>query len=109
MAFESVLNPIIIFLDAVGGIILVYGSLIAAYNVFLHEAKELSGKKTTDFRKIKHAFTHRIVFALEFFIAADIMKTILVPSLEDLIQLAIIVAIRTVLAYFLERDMGKGH
>ncbi|MBI2675828.1 MAG: DUF1622 domain-containing protein [Candidatus Aenigmarchaeota archaeon] len=80
---------------------------MAAYNVFLHEARELAGKKAADFRRIKHGFTHRIVFALEFFIAADILKTILVPTLEDLIQLAIIVAIRTVLAYFLERDMGK--
>ncbi len=105
MTYESILNPVIIFLDVVGGIILVYGSMIAAYTVFLHEAKELSGKKTADFRRIKHAFTHRIVFALEFFIAADIMKTILVPTLEDLIQLAIIVAIRTVLAYFLNREM----
>ncbi len=105
LAYESILNPIIIFLDVVGGIILVYGSLIAAYSVFLHEARELSGKKAGDFRRIKHAYTHRIVFALEFFIAADILKTVLVPNMEDVVQLAVIVAIRTVLAHFLHKEM----
>lgn len=50
----------------------------------------------------------RFVLALEFLIAADILKTILTPTLQDMALLGSIIAIRTVLslsiAYELRRD-----
>jgi uncharacterized membrane protein len=50
----------------------------------------------------------RLVLALEFLIAADILKTIVTPTLQDMALLGSIIAIRTVLslsiAYELRRD-----
>jgi len=43
--------------------------------------------------------------ALEFFIAADIVSTIITPTWERLGVLGAIVAIRTVLSYFLSKDL----
>jgi uncharacterized membrane protein len=47
-----------------------------------------------------------ILLALEFTLAADIVRTSISPSWEDLGKLAAIAAIRTVLSIFLERDLS---
>jgi uncharacterized membrane protein len=46
-----------------------------------------------------------ILFGLEFMIAGDIIHTFIKPSQDDLIILATIVAIRTVISYFLGREV----
>jgi len=46
-----------------------------------------------------------LVLALEFFIASDIIKTIITPSWEGVGVLGAIVVIRTVLSYFLTKDL----
>jgi uncharacterized membrane protein len=46
-----------------------------------------------------------ILLALEFALAADIVRTSISPTWEDLGKLAGIAAIRTVLSVFLERDL----
>ena len=48
---------------------------------------------------------HALSLALELLIGADILKSAVSPSWEDLGQLATIVAIRTVLNYFLLYEM----
>jgi uncharacterized membrane protein len=48
-----------------------------------------------------------LVLALEFFIAGDIIKTIITPTWESLGILGAIVVIRTVLSYFLTMDLKK--
>lgn len=50
-------------------------------------------------------YTTKIVLSLEFFIAVDLIKSILQPTLTDLIVLAVIVAIRTALRYPLNVEL----
>lgn len=45
--------------------------------------------------------------ALEFFIAGDIIKTIITPTWQALGILGVIVIIRTILSYFLTKDLKK--
>jgi len=47
-----------------------------------------------------------ILLALEFALAADIVRTSISPSWEDLGKLGAIAAIRTMLSFFLERDLS---
>ena len=47
-----------------------------------------------------------ILLALEFTLAADIVRTSISPTWQDLGKLAAIAAIRTVLSIFLERDLS---
>jgi uncharacterized membrane protein len=44
---------------------------------------------------------------LEFFIAADLITSILQPTLNDVIVLAVIVAIRTVVGYSLNAELSE--
>lgn len=50
-------------------------------------------------------FASWILLALEFALAADIVRTAIAPTWDDIGQLAAIAAIRTLLNYFLERDV----
>ena len=48
-----------------------------------------------------------IVLGLEFALAADLIRTIVAPSWDEIGKLATIAAIRTGLAYFLGRDINE--
>jgi uncharacterized membrane protein len=52
-------------------------------------------------------FARWLVLALEFELAADIIRTAISPSWDDIGQLAAIAVIRTFLNFFLERDMKE--
>ncbi|MCD6519654.1 MAG: DUF1622 domain-containing protein [Anaerolineae bacterium] len=46
-----------------------------------------------------------MVMGLEFQVAADILKTGLSPKWEDILFLAALIGLRTILNYFLEREL----
>jgi uncharacterized membrane protein len=52
-------------------------------------------------------FAGWIILALEFALGADIVRTAITPSWDDIGQLAAIAAIRTALNYFLEKDVEE--
>jgi uncharacterized membrane protein len=56
-------------------------------------------------KEIFARFASWIILALEFALAADIVRTAIAPTWNDVGLLAAIAAIRTALNYFLERDL----
>jgi len=50
---------------------------------------------------------HSLSVALEFLIGADILRTAIAPTWEDIGKLGAIVIIRTVLNYFLSRELKE--
>ena len=46
----------------------------------------------------------KIALGLEFFIAGDLIKTIIEPNFTQITTLAVIVGIRTVIGYFLDKE-----
>ena len=50
-------------------------------------------------------FTSRLLTALQFLIAADIIRTIIVPTFESMIHLSFLVGIRIALAVILNREL----
>lgn len=58
-------------------------------------------------RELWAQFARWIVLALEFALAADIVRTAIAPTWDDIGHLGAIALIRTVLNYFLERDMEE--
>src|SRR4051794_21026436 len=49
-----------------------------------------------------------LALALEFLLGADILKTAIAPTWNDIGQLAAIATLRTALNYFLERELHQG-
>ncbi|MBO9559732.1 MAG: DUF1622 domain-containing protein [Caulobacter sp.] len=58
-------------------------------------------------RELWAQFARWIVLALEFALAADIVRTAISPTWDDIGRLGAIALIRTVLNYFLEKDMQE--
>ncbi|MBA3024243.1 MAG: DUF1622 domain-containing protein [Gammaproteobacteria bacterium] len=56
---------------------------------------------------IRIAIGEKMALGLDFFLAGDIIGTIVVPSQEALLLLGGIVVIRTVMAYFLAKEIEK--
>lgn len=57
---------------------------------------------------IRLAMGEKMVLGLEFFLAGDIVQTIMVPSWDSLAILGGIVVIRTVIVYFLNLELSRG-
>jgi uncharacterized membrane protein len=84
----------------VGAILIIYGGLRAIVYIILREAR----KTEIAYTQIRRAFTSYLVFGLEFFIAADVLKTLITPTEEEIVLLGAVVIIRTILGYFLSRE-----
>jgi uncharacterized membrane protein len=104
--FHNLINIVGFTLNIIGALITIWGILISLFD-FLK--KELL--KRGDILKANEAIRIKLgsylVLALEFFIAGDIIKTIITPTWEGLGILGAIVVIRTILSYFLTKDLKK--
>jgi uncharacterized membrane protein len=58
-------------------------------------------------REMWARFASWILLSLEFALAADIVRTAIAPTWEDIGKLGAIAVIRTALNYFLERDLEE--
>lgn len=101
--YAELINYISFSLALFGAILVFYGGLRAAIKVL---AKEIL-RRSYEYNDIRLDFTNKIVLGLEFFIAADLIKSILQPTLNDVIVLAVIVAIRTVVGYSLNAELNE--
>lgn len=65
----------------------------------------ISRDRSRAFVALRLRFGRWLVLALEFQLAADIVATTVAPSMETLVKLAAIAAIRTFLNYFLQQEL----
>jgi uncharacterized membrane protein len=80
------------------------GGSVAVVDVFNAAIRRELGHKGFR-RKVFKGFAVWIVLALEFALGADIVRTAIAPTWNDIGQLAAIAVIRTGLNFFLERDL----
>ena len=105
-AFHNVINIVSFVLNIIGALITLWGIVISLFG-FLKG--ELSSKEDCLKRNetIRIKLGSYLVLALEFFIASDIIKTIITPTWQGLGILGAIVIIRTILSYFLTKDIKR--
>ena len=58
---------------------------------------------------LRHELGYYLFLGLEFLVAADIVHTVLAPSLHDLVVLGGIVAIRTAINFSLNWELRQSH
>lgn len=111
--FEMILDIIVKILDGFSIIVLLWGVISAVKNFIL--ARIINKTKMDVIREntiIKNSLGSYILLSLEILIAADIIETILNPDLNDILILASVVVIRTVISFFLNKEIkdgGQGH
>lgn len=102
--FVSTIVPIVIHLLEIMGIfIIVIGALKGFYKYLLN----LVAKKNYN---IKIEFAQSLTLALEFKMGAEILKTVIVRSLDEMYILAAIIFLRAILAFVIHWEMkGEIH
>lgn len=65
----------------------------------------LHAKKFHKYEHTKRNFIQKIIFALDFFVAADLIRLAVLSDFTEILKIAVIVAIRTVLSWSLSREI----
>lgn len=104
--FKALLEMLILVLNTLSILVIVWGVLLAMID-FTKTIIFPYSRNDTVYRNnvIKNQLSSYILFGLEILIAADIIESILNPTLDDMIMLASIVVIRTVISYFLTKEI----
>ena len=102
--FSKIASYVALVIEAGAVFVVSFGAVQAIIGViraiFSRAADELAG------REIWLKFATWILLALEFALAADLVRTAVAPTWEDIAKLAVIATIRTMLNYFLAKDIA---
>jgi uncharacterized membrane protein len=103
--FKEIAGFVALAIEAAAVFVVSFGAIQALASVvgliFKRAADEMQG------RQIWLRFATWILLALEFALAADIVRTAVAPTWEDITKLAVIATIRTMLNYFLAKDIAE--
>ena len=102
---SDILRPLIFVANVAGGII-VGVAVLRGLLIYVWEFVRDRGGEIPKVA-IRLSLGRSLSLALEFQVAADILGTALDPTREDLIILAAVVALRTILNYFLGRELDE--
>ncbi len=108
MCKMEALNYIAIGISIAGSIIIIWGVLITIFRFLKNEKNKLVNIKLQNAGEpVRHQFSGYLILGLDFMLAADIIHTIHNPVLNELYVLAMIVGIRSVINFFLVKEMGS--
>ncbi len=101
-----VLHVVTFGIGIIGVSVILWGVVTSLREFVAEESHGLDGEDTCRRREIlrRHLGSY-LLLGLEFMIAADIVNTIVKPSVNELIVLGSIVAIRTVLSFSLNKEL----
>ncbi len=104
----EVINAISLGIGCIGVAVIVWGALVTAVALCAAEAKKFSGRDCCAKRShIRQHLGFYLLMGLEYMIGADIIRTLIRPTLQELAVLGSMVAIRTVTSYFLNKEMNQ--
>lgn len=103
---KKILEILTFILNSCSVIIIVWG-VILAFIAFVKLELKTNDRLNTikKITTIKNYLGTYILLGLEILICADIIESILNPSIQDILVLASIVIIRTIISYFLNKEL----
>ncbi|MFE9847029.1 DUF1622 domain-containing protein [Streptomyces goshikiensis] len=96
----------LVHLIEAGGALIIFAGTVWAFVRFAATGlrrRSLIG----EFNKIRLSLGRFLVLGLEFQLAGDVLRTAVAPSFTEIGQLAAIAAIRTILNFFLTREIAQ--
>jgi uncharacterized membrane protein len=103
-AFTAVAGVAARLIEAAAVLFVAIGAARSAYQALWSLFR---GGTLGDRKKVWIRFAMWLQLGLEFELAADIIRSVVAPTWQDIAQLAAIAAIRTLIAYFLARDVDE--
>ncbi len=92
-----------IVIEIFGGVVIVIATIRAIYRYFSQVLFSSGLARQMD--KIRIRMGKSLSLGLEFLVAADILETVVYPILKEIAVLASLVGIRTILNFFLKREI----
>ncbi len=110
-SLESILTPfvnVITFgIDIAAGLIIGISAIVGFISFLRTLVTKPPKEQTQDKETIRLRLARGMLLALDFEVGSDILKTVLVPSLNELSILAVVVGIRIVLSWSLSKEIDK--
>jgi len=104
-AFQSIMENVGTVIDAAGVLIIVVGA-VSSSGQFLMRRR---GDAENPYRLFRQNMGRAILLGLEFLVAGDIIRTVVVaPTYDNVVVLGLIVLIRTFLSFSLQLEV-EGH
>jgi uncharacterized membrane protein len=101
---ERFIVGVAVLAEAAGVVVVAVGVLRAVGRYTI----ELLRRRDTRFKvRVRLEFGRSLALALDFLVAADLVRTAVAPDWDTIGQLALIVLIRSVLNFFLQREMEQ--
>ncbi len=102
-ALRDMVDLMVRLIEACGAVVIMIGAIVAIVKF----AVALSRRDINQFSAVRLSLARFLVLGLEFQLAADVLRTAISPSFEEIGKLAAIATIRTVLNYFLNREIAQ--
>ncbi|MDA2891348.1 DUF1622 domain-containing protein [Mycolicibacterium sp. BiH015] len=90
-------------IEACGAVVIMIGAVVAIAKFIV----ALGRRDINQFSSVRLTLARFLVLGLEFQLAADVLRTAISPSFDEIGKLAAIAAIRTILNYFLNREIAQ--
>jgi len=105
---HMLVEHISLVIGVIGLTVILWGVLLGVLRLLRLEWASLSGRNILVEREdLRHHLGYYLLLGLEFLIAADIIHTVLTPTLADLAILGAIVAIRTVISFSINWELRQ--
>jgi uncharacterized membrane protein len=100
---RDIVDAVIPVVELIGAAIVLTGVLITAVIYLLSEARV----RPVPYEHVRLTLGRFLALGLEFQLASDILRTAVSPTLDDIAMLGAIAAIRTLLNYFLAKEIER--
>ena len=102
-ALRGMVDAMVRLIEAGGAVVIMIGAVVATVKFVV----ALARRDINQFSAVRLTLARFLVLGLEFQLAADVLRTAISPSFEEIGKLAAIAAIRTILNYFLNREIAQ--
>ncbi|MEW6035883.1 MAG: DUF1622 domain-containing protein [Candidatus Micrarchaeota archaeon] len=97
------LLAISLVIEVFGLILVIFAVAHSVYRIIRIEV--LHDKRFHEYEHTKRTLIQKIIFALDFFVAADLIRLAVLSDFMDIMKIAIIVTIRTMLSWSLSKEI----
>ncbi len=105
---HNILSFLVITISLLGALIVIWGVVEAVTAFFGTKVAKATKDQIGESEGIRQRLGAHLLLGIEIFIAADIISSVASPSWDKVGILGAIVAIRTVLSYFLRMELKQG-
>ena len=105
--FKEIAGKIALGVELVSALLIAYGALEALISLLFPKAKSVGWTLFSRRRQVFVRFGTWMLLGLEFQLAADVVRSAISPTWRAIGQLGAIAGIRTLLNYFLEKDVKE--